>query len=77
MKAESSASLSGFGPYEDVAPRLLEHGDHVTNRGFHHCFAKAEIEAELKAGGFRMCHYSQADYPHTKCCCLLSNTWVG
>jgi len=26
--------------------------------------AKAEIEAEFKAGGFRMCHYSQADHPY-------------
>jgi hypothetical protein len=42
----------------------LEPGDHVTNRGYHHCFAKEEIEAELKAGGFRMCHYSQADHPY-------------
>jgi hypothetical protein len=42
----------------------LETGDHVTDRGYHHCFAKAEIEAEFKAGGFRMCHYSQADYPY-------------
>jgi hypothetical protein len=42
----------------------LEPGDHVTDRGYRHCFAKAEIEAELKAGGFRMCHYSQADHPY-------------
>ena len=42
----------------------LEPGDHVTDRGYHHCFAKAEIEAEFKAGGFRMCHYSQADHPY-------------
>jgi hypothetical protein len=42
----------------------LEPGDHVTDRGFHHCFAKAEIEAELKAGGFQMCHYCQADHPY-------------
>jgi hypothetical protein len=42
----------------------LEPGDHVTDRGYHHCFAKAEIEEELKAGGFRMCHYYQAAYPH-------------
>lgn len=42
----------------------LEPGDHVTDRGYHHCFAKAEIEAEFKAGGFRMCHYYQAAYPH-------------
>jgi len=41
----------------------LEPGDHVTDRGYHHCFAKDEIEAELKAGGFRMCHYSQTDCP--------------
>ena len=41
----------------------LELGDHVTDRGYHHCFAKEEIEAELKAGGFRMCHYSQVDQP--------------
>ena len=42
----------------------LEPGDHVTDRGYHHCFAKAEIEAEFKAGGFRMCHYSQAEHPY-------------
>jgi hypothetical protein len=42
----------------------LETGDHVTDRGYHHCFAKAEIEAEFKAGGFRMCHYSEADHPY-------------
>jgi hypothetical protein len=42
----------------------LEPGDHVTDRGYHHRFVKAEIEAEFKAGGFRMCHYSQTDYPH-------------
>jgi hypothetical protein len=42
----------------------LEPGDHMTNRGYHHCFTKEEIEAELKAGGFRMCHYSQADHPY-------------
>jgi hypothetical protein len=42
----------------------LEPGDHVTDRGYYHCFAKEEIEAELKAGGFRICHYSQADCPY-------------
>jgi hypothetical protein len=42
----------------------LEPGDHVTDRGFHHCFAKEEIEAELKAGGFRMCHYCQGEHPY-------------
>lgn len=42
----------------------LEPGDHVTDRGYHHSFARAEIEAEFKAGGFRMCHYSQADHPY-------------
>jgi hypothetical protein len=42
----------------------LEPGDHVTDRGYHHRFAKAEIEAEFKSGGFRMCHYCQEDYPH-------------
>ena len=42
----------------------LEPGDHVTDRGYHHCFAKEEIEAEFKAGGFRMCHYSHADHPY-------------
>jgi hypothetical protein len=42
----------------------LEPGDHVTSRGYHHCFAKEEIEAELKVGGFRMCHYCQADHPY-------------
>lgn len=42
----------------------LEPGDHVTDRGYHHCFIRAEIEAELKAGGFRMCHYSHTDRPH-------------
>ena len=42
----------------------LEPGDHVTDHGYHHCFTKAEIEAEFKAGGVRMCHYSQADHPY-------------
>jgi SAM-dependent methyltransferase len=42
----------------------LEEGDSVTQRGYHHHFTEAEIEAELKAGGFRMCHYSQEDYAH-------------
>jgi len=42
----------------------VETGDHVTDRGYHHCFAKEEIEAEFRAGGFRMCHYSQADHPY-------------
>jgi hypothetical protein len=42
----------------------LEPGDHVTNRVYHHCFVKEEIEAEFKASGFRMCHYSQADHPY-------------
>jgi len=42
----------------------LEPGDHVTPRGYSHNFAKAEIEAELKAGGFRMCHYSQIEHPY-------------
>lgn len=42
----------------------LEPGDHVTDRGYHHCFAKEEIEAEFKAGGFRMCHYSQTGHPY-------------
>ena len=37
----------------------LEPGDHVTERGYHRCFAKAEIEAEFKAGRFRMCRYSR------------------
>ncbi len=41
----------------------LEPGDHVTDRGYHHCFTKEEIEAEFKGGGFRMCHYSQTDCP--------------
>jgi hypothetical protein len=39
----------------------LERGDHVTDRGYQHCFVRAEIEAELKAGGFRVCHYSEAE----------------
>lgn len=42
----------------------LEPGDHLTDRGYYHCFAKEEIEAEFKAGGFRMGHYSQADHPY-------------
>ena len=42
----------------------LEPGDHVTDRGYHHSFARAEIEAEFEAGGFRMCHYSQAGHPY-------------
>jgi len=42
----------------------LEPGDHVTDRGYYHGFTKEEIEAELKAGGFRMCHDSQADCPY-------------
>lgn len=42
----------------------LEPGDHVTDRGYHHCFTKEEIDGEFKAGGFRMCHYSQADHPY-------------
>jgi len=42
----------------------LEPGDHLTDRGYHHCFAKEEIEAEFKAGGFRMCHYSQTGHPY-------------
>jgi len=42
----------------------LELGDHVTDRGYHHCFVKEEIEAEFKEGGFQMCLYSQADHPY-------------
>jgi hypothetical protein len=42
----------------------LEFGDRVIERGYHHCFIKEEIEAELKAGGFRLSHYSEDDYPH-------------
>lgn len=42
----------------------LEPGDHVTDRGYHHCFARDEIEAELRAGGFRMCQYSEGDHPY-------------
>jgi hypothetical protein len=63
MRAELSGSRNGFDLYEAGA-EPLEPGDHVTDRGYHHCFAKAEIEAEFKAGGFRMCHYSQADHPY-------------
>jgi hypothetical protein len=39
-------------------------GDHLSNRGYFHRFAKAEVESELKASGFRMCHYSQEGCPH-------------
>jgi hypothetical protein len=40
---------------------LLEMGDHLTSRGYHHCFTKAEVEAEFKAGGFRMCHFADSE----------------
>jgi hypothetical protein len=43
---------------------FLELGGHVTDRGYYHCSVKEEIEAEMKAGGFWMCHYSQADHPY-------------
>ena len=42
----------------------LEFGDHVTERGYHNRFTKEELETELKAGGFRVCHYSQIDHPY-------------
>ena len=42
----------------------IELGDCVNNRGYHHSFSEAEIQAELKAGGFRMCHYSRADHAY-------------
>jgi hypothetical protein len=42
----------------------LEPGDHMTDRGYHHYFVETELEAELKAAGFRMCHFSQKDFPH-------------
>jgi hypothetical protein len=42
----------------------LEPGDHLTDRGYHHRFVQEEIDEELKGGGFRLCHYSQADYPY-------------
>ena len=42
----------------------LEPGDHVTDRVYHHGFTKGEIEAEFKAGGFRMSHYSETDHPY-------------
>jgi hypothetical protein len=42
----------------------LEFGDHVSDRGYHHRFVEDELEEELKAGGFRVCHYSQTEYPY-------------
>ena len=42
----------------------LEYGDHLREDGYHHCFDRTELEAELKAGGFRMCHFSDVEYGH-------------
>jgi hypothetical protein len=39
----------------------LEFGDRLMNRGYYHTFARAEVEAEFQAGGFRLCHYSDAE----------------
>jgi hypothetical protein len=41
----------------------VELGDHVSDRGYYHRFVQEEIEAELHAAGFPVCHYSQADQP--------------
>jgi hypothetical protein len=43
---------------------LLELGDHLTDRGYHHYFFEEDIEAEFKAGGFRLSHYSEESFPH-------------
>jgi hypothetical protein len=42
----------------------LESGDHLTGRGYHHCFTREELEAEFTASGFRVRHYSQVDHPY-------------
>ena len=42
----------------------LKFGDHLREYGYYHCFDGTELEAELQAGGFRMCHFSDVEYGH-------------
>lgn len=63
-EGEAFRLANWFRSLRGMSAEPLEPGDHVTDRGYYHCFAKEEIEAELKEGGFRICHYSQADCPY-------------